>query len=105
MMGTIFGLFKTVFSECAVWTNQLFDAVGGKGVVISAFILVVIVSLLFIPLRGRTLVVSPGDFMDFTANVTYKPKHAQGKESKKKVWGGSRGRFSERHYKFNGTRR
>ena len=47
--------FLQIFERCATWTNQLLTAVGGKGVVISVFILVLVVGMLFIPMRGGRL--------------------------------------------------
>lgn len=71
--------FKNVFAKCAEWTAQLIDAVGGGGVVLAAFCIVLAISLLFIPLRGSGLVVGFDSFNDFTKSVTYKGKYSNGK--------------------------
>lgn len=49
----IFGLFVMVFGKCAEWTNSLVDAVGMGGIILAAFCIVITVSLLFMPMRGR----------------------------------------------------
>lgn len=65
MMKTILQFFQTIFSYCAVWTDQLLTATGGKGVVIAGFAVALIIGLLFIPLRGRA---SSGGFADYSKN-------------------------------------
>lgn len=47
--------FLSIFERCASWTNSLLGAVGGKGIVISVFILVLVIGMLFIPMRGSRL--------------------------------------------------
>lgn len=61
--------FKTIFLKCAEWTSALFDSVGGKGVVLAAFFIVLAITLLVLPIRGRGIDVS---FEDFTKSVTFK---------------------------------
>lgn len=60
--------FKTIFLKCAGWTSSLFDAVGGKGVVLASFFVVLAITLLVLPIRGRGIDVS---FNDFTKSVTF----------------------------------
>lgn len=57
-----------IFEACADWTTQLLDAVGGTGIVISAFVLIMVVSVLFIPLRGSAIY----GFTDYTKNSMHK---------------------------------
>lgn len=82
MVVDILALFEKVFTKCAEWTDVALGAVGGKGVVLAAFIIVVVVGLLFIPLRGRGFDVSFDDVKDFTRQVTYKGKYSNGKRVK-----------------------
>lgn len=42
-----------VFRYCAMWVDSLLDAVGGSGVVLAAFLIVLVIGLLFIPMRGN----------------------------------------------------
>ena len=46
-------IFVPVFRQCASWVDQLLDAVGGSGVVMAAFLIVLVIGLLFIPMRGN----------------------------------------------------
>lgn len=91
MVENALSLFKPVFSKCAEWTGVLLGAVGGKGVVLAAFVIVLVIGLLFIPMRGIGMNVSFDDFTDFTRQVTYKGKYASGK---RKAFGGVSGKFS-----------
>lgn len=72
-------LFENIFSKCAEWTGALLDAVGGKGVVLAAFVIVLVIGLLFMPMRGVGFNVSFDDFKDFTRQATYKGKYSSGK--------------------------
>lgn len=58
MVEQVLPLFETAFTKCAEWTTELLDAVGGAGVVISAFCIVLAIGLLFLPMRGRMGAVS-----------------------------------------------
>lgn len=53
MVEQILPYFKDIFAACAGWTQQLLDRVGGTGVVMAAFCIVLAISLLFLPMRGR----------------------------------------------------
>lgn len=53
MVEQILPYFEEIFASCAAWTSSLLDAVGGKGVVLAAFSIVLAISLLFLPMRGR----------------------------------------------------
>lgn len=66
----ILSLFESVFSSCVQWTARLFDAIGGFGVVIAAFIVVLVVSLLLMPLRGNG--VTPGGISDISRQSIHK---------------------------------
>lgn len=66
----ILSLFENVFSSCVQWTARLFDAIGGHGVVIAAFIVVLVVSLILMPLRGFG--VTPGGVSDMTHQSIHK---------------------------------
>lgn len=49
----IYSIFVPVFRQCAAWVDTLFDAVGGSGVAMAAFLIVLVIGLLFIPMRGN----------------------------------------------------
>jgi len=53
MVERVLPLFTEIFSKCASWTSSLLGAVGGKGVLLAAFSLVLAITLLFLPMRGR----------------------------------------------------
>ncbi len=63
-------LFESVFTSCVQWTVRLFDAIGGYGVVIAAFIVVLVVSLILMPLRGDG--VTPGGVSDMSRQSIHK---------------------------------
>lgn len=46
-------LIVPVFQYCAYWVDQLLNAVGGSGVLMAAFLIVLVIGLLFIPMRGN----------------------------------------------------
>lgn len=46
-------LIVPVFRQCAYWVDQLLEAVGGSGVVMAAFLIVLVIGLLFLPMRGN----------------------------------------------------
>lgn len=46
-------IFIPVFQYCAFWVDSLLDAVGGSGIVMAAFLIVLVIGLLFIPMRGN----------------------------------------------------
>lgn len=71
MVGQFLSLFEDVFSKCATWTWDLLDAVQGNGVVTAAFFLVLVISLLFIPLRGNSI----SAISDYTTNPMHKKKY------------------------------
>lgn len=49
----IYGIIVPVFRQCASWVDTLFQAVGGSGVAMAAFLIVLVIGLLFIPMRGN----------------------------------------------------
>lgn len=81
-------LFKTIFSKCAEWTTELFDAVGGAGVVTSAFCIVLAIGLLFLPMRGRMGADSfVNDYQQYSrhkATDEYRQKHMEYHKNKSK---------------------
>lgn len=70
-------IFAKAFSACVEWTNTLFEVTGARGLVVSAFILSLCVSLFIMPLRGPG-VGNIGDIADFTQNVIHQGKHQSG---------------------------
>lgn len=61
-------LIEKVFVKCADWTFRLFDSIDGSGVVLAAFILIIVISTLFLPLRGSAI----SGFTDYTKNSMHK---------------------------------
>lgn len=82
-------IMKTAFSACVVWTNQLFAAIEGSGVVLAAFCITLVISLLFIPMRGVAISRGMSSLSDFTAQATYKGKYTSPSKGKNGT-----GRFS-----------
>lgn len=66
----ILSLFESVFTSCVQWTARLFEAIGGYGVVIACFIVVLVVSLFLMPLRGSG--VTRGGVSDMTRQSIHK---------------------------------
>lgn len=56
-------LIKIAIAKCVDWTTQLLHATGGAGVVLAAFLIVLVIGLLFIPMRGGNIVPSVSDMM------------------------------------------
>lgn len=77
MVGKALNLIKVVFVNCADWTDKLLDAVDGKGVVMAAFMIVLVISLLFMPLRGSMM----SSFSDFDRQFIHKRRKSSGKKS------------------------
>lgn len=79
MVEQFLGEFKNVFAKCAEWTAQLIDAVGGGGVILAAFCVVLAIGLLFLPMRGRMGAVSfISDYQQYgrhTRSDEYRKKH------------------------------
>ena len=74
-------IMESAFWACADWTNQLFTVTGGGSIVLAAFCIVVIVGVLFMPLRGGNILPSYSSVSDFVAQTTYRGKF--GKNAKK----------------------
>lgn len=75
------GIIKTAFSACVIWVNQLFSAVDGSGVVLAAFCIVLVIGLLFIPMRGAAVVRGMSSLSDFTAQATHQGKFSKPRKS------------------------
>lgn len=50
----IVNIIYPVFKQCAYWTDILLESVSGKGVVLGIFMIVLVIGLLFIPMRGNS---------------------------------------------------
>lgn len=72
MVISVLSWFQTIFYTCALWAEQILNAVDGAGVVLAAFCVVLVIGLLFIPMRGRNLVTSFDSLKDFAAGSTHK---------------------------------
>lgn len=80
MMVKALEMMKTAFTACASWFTQLVSATGSQGVILAAFSIVLIIGLLFIPMRGGNIVVGFDTFSDFNAGVIHKKgKYQSGK--------------------------
>lgn len=78
-------LLFPVFRQCAYWTSILFNAVGGWGVYVAAFLLVCIVGLFITPLRGS----ASSAFTVYTSSKIHKSNLKPKKVPKTKVEGGT----------------
>ena len=78
-------IFFPIFRQCAYWTNILFNAVGGWGVYVAAFLLVCIVSFFITPLRGS----ASSAFTVYTSSKIHKSNFKPKKVPKTKVEGGT----------------
>lgn len=65
MVIDILYILRVVFAHCSIWFTNLLTATDGTGVVISAFLIYLIVSLLIIPFRGGRI----GAFGGFSDRV------------------------------------
>lgn len=97
MVEYVLSLFESVFWQCAEWTSILLNAVGGKGVVLAAFVIVILIGMLIIPMRGGSLVTAFGTFYDFNQGMIHKGKHGTGKT----VRSGYRSSYHGRYEKGN----
>lgn len=83
-MSDIFELFRVVFSYCTAWFTQLVSATGSQGIILAAFSLVLIISMLFMPMRGGNIVGNFGIFSNYTAT---KINNSQKKGKANLQWG------------------
>lgn len=74
---TILPALGNMFSSIVGWFSSIVEAVDGNDVIITAFMILLIVSLLFIPLRGASI--GGPSFLEFTSQVTHKGKYSSGK--------------------------
>lgn len=88
MVEQILPYFRDIFVACATWTQQLLDKIGGTGVVMAAFCVVLAISLLFLPMRGRMGATSfVSDYQTYKRHSDtkeYRQKHQQYHENMKK---------------------
>lgn len=105
MVEQVLKLFETVFSKCAGWTSALLNAVDGKGTVMAAFIIVLVIGLLFIPMRGGSLVTDFGTFFDFNQGMIHKGKHGSGKITRSGYRSSYKGKFEQGNTASRTTRR
>lgn len=68
MVRYFLSLIENVFSKCGEWTYRLLNAIDGTGIVLAAFVLIIVVSMLFLPLRGSAI----SGFTDYTKNSMHK---------------------------------
>lgn len=104
MVADVISLFEYSFSKCVEWTSSLFDAVGGGGFLIAAFIIYLVVSLFLVPLRGHAIWdgSDSGMLNDFTKQITYKGKYQTGHRTARPA--GTRGKFQRIGKQRNGNR-
>lgn len=99
------GIMKTVFSACVGWINQLFSALDASGVVLAGFCIMLVVNLLFIPLRGGGLVASFDTFSDFNKGMIHKGKYSNGKIVHGSFHSGYKGKYEKGNNAANLSRR
>lgn len=72
-------IMKTAFAACVTWANQLFEAVDGGGVVLAAFCIVLVIGLLFIPMRGNAIT----NIAVYSQNKIHSGKKAKEREAQR----------------------
>lgn len=75
----ITGIIYPVFKWCSYWTDILFESVGGKGIVLGIFMIVLVIGLLFIPMRGNAV----GNIKAYSENKIHSKKRSSSKSSSK----------------------
>ena len=75
----IYGIIVPVFKQCAIWVDELLAAVGGSGVVMAAFLIVLVIGLLFIPMRGNAAT----NIKAYSEKKIHSNKQAKAKQNKK----------------------
>lgn len=76
----ITNIIVPVFRQCAIWVDQLLDSVDGSGVVMAAFLIVLVIGLLFLPMRGNAAT----NIKAYSEKKMYSNKRAQQKQNSKK---------------------
>ena len=98
MVSQALGIVTSSFRACVSWVDTLLEAVQGKGVLISALLIVFITSLFLMPLRGGSVNLSNA-ITDYAGNAIYhKGKYSKGHSigSRRKVGKFERGNSSAR---------
>lgn len=67
-------MMETVFGAVVGWFTDLMTAVEGSNFVIAGFMIVLVVGVLFIPLRGSALGAIGDGISDLTQNTIHKEK-------------------------------
>ena len=62
MMVQIFEMLRVAFKACTDWTTSLIQATGSLNILLAAFSLVLVVGLLFMPMRGHNVASWIGDY-------------------------------------------
>ena len=84
---------RRAFEACTTWLTQLVTATGSLNVILAAFSIVLIVGLLFIPMRGGSLVSNFDTFADFNAGVIHRKGRYQ--SGGMRFGRSSKGRFAQ----------
>lgn len=72
MMAKALEIMRIAFNACTVWFSQLVSATGSQGVILAAFAIVLIVGMLFIPMRGGNIVGNYKQMADYTKSKVNK---------------------------------
>ena len=72
MMAQCLDIMRVAVKACVAWFTQLVSATGSQGVILAAFAIVLIIGLLFIPMRGGNIVANYQDMADFTKSKVNK---------------------------------
>lgn len=75
----IYSIIVPVFRQCATWVDALLDAVGGSGIVMAAFLVVLVIGLLFIPMRGN----AASNIKAYSEKKIHSKKGSESKSKKK----------------------
>lgn len=74
MVAQALSLMETVFGAVIGWFTDIMDSIEGSGILLAAFMIVLVVSVLFIPLRGNGLGSIGSGVSDFSQHVMHKEK-------------------------------
>ena len=72
MMAKALEIMSIAFKACTSWFTQLVSATGSQGVILAAFAIVLIIGMLFIPMRGGNIVGNYREMADFTKSKVNK---------------------------------
>lgn len=95
-MSKILEILIKAVAVCVKWTNELFVATDGLGVVVAMFIIVLCVSLFLMPIRGLGSANGDSALGDLARQSIHKGKYSNGKRSNPPI--GYKGKYEKRKH-------